>query len=90
MAEGFDIQTDRETLLRSRQVVFTDAEFAANQDWGRDRIRHEFLFRAYNKKVANQAGNQTDAEVLAAIENMPKAEALLKESNRAYAMRAAK
>jgi carboxyl-terminal processing protease len=75
---------------RSKGVSFTDAEFAANQDWVRDRIRHEFLFRAYNKKVANQAANQSDAEVLAAIENMPKAEALLKESNRAYAMRAAK
>jgi len=77
-------------FLKSRQVNFTDAEFAANQDWMRDRIRHEFLWRAYNKKVANQAARQTDAEVLAAIDNMPKAEALLRESNRAYAMRAAK
>ena len=77
-------------FLRARQVNFTDAEFAANQDWMRDRIRYEFLFRAYNKKVANQAAHQSDAEVLAAIDNVPKAEALLKESNRAYAMRAAK
>jgi carboxyl-terminal processing protease len=77
-------------FLRSKQVTFTDAEFAANQDWMRDRIRYEFLFRAYNKKVANQAARQTDAEVLAAIGNMPKAESLLNESNRAYAMRAAK
>jgi carboxyl-terminal processing protease len=77
-------------FLRSKQVTFTDAEFAANQDWMRDRIRYEFLFRAYNKKVANQAARQTDAEVLAAIENMPKAESLLNQSNRAYAMRAAK
>jgi carboxyl-terminal processing protease len=77
-------------FLRSKQVTFTDAEFAANQDWMRDCIRYEFLFRAYNKKVATQAARQTDAEVLAAIDNMPKAESLLKESNRAYAMRAAK
>jgi carboxyl-terminal processing protease len=77
-------------FLRSKQVTFTDAEFAANQDWLRDRIRYEFLFRAYNKKVANQAARQTDAEVLSAIDNMPKAESLMRESNRAYAMRAAK
>ena len=77
-------------FLRSRQIVFTDAEWAANQTWVRDKIRHEFLFRAYNKKVANQATNQTDPEVLAAIDDMPKAESLLKDSNRAYAMRAAK
>ena len=77
-------------FLKSKQVTFTDAEFAANRDWLRDRVRYEFLFRAYNKKVANQAAHQTDAEVLAAIDNMPKAEALMKESNKAYAMRAAK
>jgi len=55
-----------------------------------DRLRFEFLFRAFNKKVANQAAKQTDAEVLQAISSMPKAETLLKESNKAYAMRAAK
>ena len=48
------------------------------------------LFRAFNKKIADQAADQTDPEVLAAINDMPKAESLLKESNRAYAMRAAK
>ena len=77
-------------FLRSKQVAFTDAEWNANQDWVRDHIRHEFLFRAYSKKVANQAANQTDTEVTAAIEKMPEAESLLKESNKAYAMRAAK
>ncbi len=77
-------------FLHSKQINFTDAEFAANQDWMRDNIRHEFLFRAYNKKIADQGKYQTDPEVLAAIDNMPKAESLLKDSNRAYAMRAAK
>jgi carboxyl-terminal processing protease len=85
-----DVLNRFKEFLRTKQVNFTDAEFTANQDWIRDRIRHEFLWRAYNKKVANQARNQTDPEVLAAIDNMPKAEALHKESNRAYAMRAAK
>jgi prevent-host-death family protein len=75
--------------LRSKQVTFTDEEFAANQDWIRDGIRHEFLFRAFNfnRKVDNQAANQTDPEVLAATTDMPKAESLLKSANRAYAMR---
>ena len=77
-------------FLKSKQITFTDDEFAQNRDWVRDRIRYEFLFRTYNKKVANQALHQTDEEVLAAIDNMPKAESLLKESNKAYAMRAAR
>jgi carboxyl-terminal processing protease len=77
-------------FLHSKQVSFTDAEWSANQDWVRDHIRHEFLFRAYSHKIANQGLNQTDPEVLAAIDKMPEAESLLKDSNRAYAMRAAK
>jgi carboxyl-terminal processing protease len=85
-----DVMNRFKEFLKAKQITFTDAEFAANQDWMRSRIRHEFLFRAYNKKVANQGSNQTDPEVLAAIDNMPKADSLLKESNRAYAMRAAK
>ena len=85
-----DVMNRFKEFLRSKQVVFTDAEWNANQDWVRDHIRHEFLFRAYNKKVANQATNQADPEVMAAIDKMPEAESLLKDSNRAYAMRAAK
>ena len=89
MPDG-DVMNRFKDFLKAKQITFTDAEFAANHDWMRDRIRHEFLFRAYNKKIANQGTNQTDPEVLAAIDNMPKAESLLKESNRAFAMRAAK
>ena len=85
-----DVMNRFKEFLHSKQIAFTDTEFAANQDWVRDNIRHEFLFRAYSKKIADQGRSQTDAEVLAAIDNMPKAESLLKESNRAYAMRAAK
>ena len=77
-------------FLHTNQVTFTEDEFAANKDWVRDRIRYEFLFRADGKKAANQAARQTDTEVLAAIDDMPKAESLMKESNKAYAMRAAK
>jgi len=85
-----DVMNRFKEFLRSKNVAFTDAEWDANQDWVRDHIRHEFLFRAYNKKVANQASNESDPEVMAAIDKMPEAESLLKESNRAYAMRAAK
>jgi carboxyl-terminal processing protease len=77
-------------FLKAKQFTFTDAEFADNRDWVRDRLRYEMLYRAFDKKTANQGARQTDAEVLKAIDSMPKAEALLKESNKAYAMRAAR
>jgi carboxyl-terminal processing protease len=85
-----DVMNRFKEFLHSKQITFNEAEFTANQTWIRDRIRYEFLWRAYNRKVANQGKNQTDPEVLSAIDNMPKAESLLKDSNRAYAMRAAK
>lgn len=85
-----DVMNRFKEFLRSKQLTFTDPDFSSNEEWMRDRIRHEFLFRSYNKKIANQASRRTDAEVLAAIDKMPDAEALHKESIKAYAMRAAK
>jgi hypothetical protein len=77
-------------FLTSNKVVFTDAEFAENRDWIRDRVRYEMLYRAFDKKTADQAERQIDPEVLKALDSMPKAESLLNESNKAYAMRAAR
>ena len=85
-----DTMNQFKEFLKAEKITFTDDEFNTNRDWMRDRIRYEFLFRAFNKKVANQAARQTDPEVLAAIASMPKAESLLKDSNKAYAMRAAR
>jgi carboxyl-terminal processing protease len=77
-------------FLKTQKVTFTDAEFADNRDWIRDRLRYEMLYRAFDKKTANQAARQTDPEVLKAIDSMPKAASLLDQSNKAYAMRAAR
>jgi carboxyl-terminal processing protease len=85
-----DIMGRFKEFLKSKQIAFTDEEFASNRDWIRDRLRYEMLYRAVDKKAANQAAEQSDPEVLKAIDSMPKAENLLKESNRAYALRAAR
>jgi len=64
-----------------KQVTFTDAEFAANQDWMRDASATNSC-SGVQQEVATQAARQTDAEVLAAIVTC-RSESLLKESNRA-------
>jgi carboxyl-terminal processing protease len=76
-------------FLQSKKVTFTDAEFAANKDWISDHIRYEMLFRAIDRKTANVAARQDDPEVQKAIESMPKAKALLKDSTKVLAMRMA-
>jgi carboxyl-terminal processing protease len=86
---------DEETLgrfkdyLRSQQVAFTDAEFAANHDWVRDQIRYELYFRAFDKKTADRAAYHADPEVQRAIESLPKAQALLQQAEKVLARRAA-
>ena len=93
LAEGW--VPDDETLgrfadyLRSQQIAFTDAEFAANRDWMRDQIRYELYFRAFDKKTADRAAFHADPEVQRAVESMPKAQALLQQAERVLARRAA-
>jgi carboxyl-terminal processing protease len=88
-------QPDDQTLqrfqdfLKQKQVPFTDAEFAANRDWIRTRLRWEFYFRAFDKTTADRARWRDDAEVQKAIESMPKAQALLEGVQRVMARRAA-
>ena len=73
--------------LTKQQVPFSDADFAAVQDWMRDRIRWEFYFRAFDKNTADRARWSDDQEVSKAIESLPKAEALLHQAQKTYAMR---
>ena len=63
--------------LQSRQVTFTDEEFAANRQWISDRLRMELLERAYDRQTAARALIQDDPEVHKAIESLPKAQSLL-------------
>ena len=86
-------QPDEETLTKFRafltklQVPFTDADFTANRDWMRDRIRWEFYFRAFDRTTADRARWSGDPEVQKAIESLPKAETLLHAAQKTYAMR---
>jgi len=76
-------------FLQSKKITFTDAEFAANLDWIRTNLRYEMIFRAFDRRTATQLSIQVDPEVLKAIDSMPKAAALLKDSNRVLAERLA-
>src|SRR5579885_1497180 len=76
-------------FLRSQSpaIPFTDAEFAADTNWIKGRIRWEFYFRAFDKPAADRAKWAEDPEVAKAIDSMPKAQALLTQAQKVYAMR---
>jgi carboxyl-terminal processing protease len=86
-------QADADTLarfkayLKSVNLPFTDEEFETNKEWIRSQLRWEFLYRCYDERTADQSLWETDPEVQRAIDSMPKAEALLKEAQKTYAMR---
>jgi carboxyl-terminal processing protease len=77
-------------FLRSQtapSIPFTDAEFAANRDWIKGRIRFEFYYRAFDKNTAYRAEWKDDPEVKQGIESLPKAQSLLNQAEKVYAMR---
>jgi carboxyl-terminal processing protease len=63
--------------LKSQDIPFTDEEFETNRKWVTDRLRYELLMRAFDKKTATKALIMDDAEVLKAIDSLPRAQALL-------------
>jgi len=82
-----DVLNQFRTFLDSQKITFTQAEFDAQKDWLRERIRWEFYYRAFDKNSAYRSMWAADPEVLKAIESLPKAQSLLNQAARVYAMR---
>lgn len=86
-------QPDEPTMNRFREylaaqkVPFTDAEWEANKDWAKGRIKYEFYFRAWDKATADRAQWADDPEVKKGVESLPKAQSLLSQAQKVYAMR---
>jgi carboxyl-terminal processing protease len=74
-------------FLTEKKVPFTDEEFNANREWLRGRIRYEFYYRAFDRNTANRAQWTDDPEVKKGVESLPKAQSLLSQVEKAYAMR---
>jgi len=73
--------------LHTKDFPFTDAEFNHDKKWVTEQIRDEFYMRAFDKKTADRAQFLDDPEVQQAVENMPKAAALLSEAQKVMAAR---
>ena len=75
------------SFLKDQKMTFTDAEFDASRDWIKQRIRWEFYFRAFDKNTAQRANWVDDLEIQKAIESLPKAQSLMSQAQKVYAMR---
>jgi carboxyl-terminal processing protease len=74
------------TFLDSQKITFTQAEFDAQKDWLKERIRWEMYYRAFDKNAAYRSMWAADPEIQKAIESLPKAQTLLNQAQRVYAM----
>jgi carboxyl-terminal processing protease len=74
-------------FLKAQNVPFTDQEFNDNLQWIKGRLRYEFFYRAFDKATADRALWSEDPEVKKAIESLPKAQSLLSQAEKVYAMR---
>jgi carboxyl-terminal processing protease len=73
--------------LHTKDFSFTDAEFNRDKKFLTEEIRKEFYLRAFDKKTADRAQFMDDPEVQKAVDNMPKAAALLGASQKVMAAR---
>lgn len=63
-------------LLKSG-VEFTEAEFAENNDWIKDRLKYEFYITAFGIDEARKVAVEDDPIVTKAMDDFPKAKELL-------------
>jgi carboxyl-terminal processing protease len=77
-------------FLNAQHVSFEEAEFTANTRWVSDQLRWEMYSRALGKKAADRAAIESDPEITAGIDSLPKAQALFQQVQRVLARRAAR
>lgn len=66
--------------LLQHDVKFTEAEWARDHAWMRDQLRAQMYITAFSYEDSQQIGIEQDPEIQKAIEAMPKASALLAQS----------
>ncbi|MEO8597086.1 MAG: S41 family peptidase [Candidatus Solibacter sp.] len=82
-----DLMARFKDYLKSKEFPFTDDEWTRDRTWLAEQVRDEFYLRAFDKKTSDRAQFVDDPEVQKAIENLPKAEALMGEAQKVLARR---
>jgi len=71
---------DFHDYLMKQNIQFTEADWAKDHTWLRDQLRTEMYITAFSYEDSQKIAVEQDAEVLKAIDAMPKASKLLAES----------
>ena len=85
---GDDVLHQLQDYERDKKVTFTDAQFNTDRDWIRRYLTKEMYTYAFNVDESDRVFAQTDPEVIAAVNAMPKALTLLQDAHRVMTKRA--
>jgi carboxyl-terminal processing protease len=81
------ILNDFHDYLLEQKYDFTEAAFTQDHDWIKRGLAIEMYITAFNKDESDRVMAQTDPEVLAAVEAMPQARALLETAKKVIVQR---
>jgi carboxyl-terminal processing protease len=82
-----DVLARFKDYLHSKSFPFTSEEFDKDRKWVGEQLRAEFYMRAFDKKTSERAAIVDDPEVQKAVENLPKAQGLMADAQKALAQR---
>ena len=82
------MMTSFRSFLENRGITATDAEFAADKEWLRERLREELFVTAFSKERAEQVQLENDPELARAINSMASSRALLQRPRPTLASKA--
>ena len=78
---------DFHAYLLKNGFEFTEADFAANHDWVKGQLKHEFYITAFSYEQSERVAVELDPVVAKAVESMPKAQALLENAKKLLVQR---
>lgn len=81
------IISDLHDFLLKKNVTFTEKDFTADHDWIRRYLAKEVYLYAFNVDESDRMFAETDPEVARAVDDMPKAEALVTNARKIVVQR---
>ena len=82
------VMTDFRKFLASKNVRYSEPEFAENLDWVKRKIKQEVFLSTFGQQESFKIQLEVDPQLLAAIDAVPQARALYEKARKIIAQRA--
>jgi carboxyl-terminal processing protease len=83
------VMQDFRKFLDSQKIPYTEADLSEGQDWIKSNIKSEIFIAEFGQEEGLRVRAETDPQVLAALNQLPKAKELAENAKKTLAQRAA-